>query len=139
MGLAPTGVWRVPPIPHCNWRTLPSSQFPPCPLLPLSPHPPLALFARFWEGAVQAGWGGGVLERRAVEGGGGSKRHLGPDPHLGVLELLPYFFFFGVLGAVVAQEQHNSYEPCSGASVRSGCPQLPYKESVSVHPVHGNP
>ena len=22
VGLAPAGVWRVPPIPHCNWRTL---------------------------------------------------------------------------------------------------------------------
>ena len=26
VGLAPTGVWRVPPTPHCNWRILPSSQ-----------------------------------------------------------------------------------------------------------------
>ena len=41
VGLAPTGVWRVPPIPHCNWRTLPSSQTPSLPALsfPLPPTP----------------------------------------------------------------------------------------------------
>ena len=41
VGLAPTGVWRGPSIPHCNWRTLPSSQSralsPPSPSS--SPHP----------------------------------------------------------------------------------------------------
>ena len=81
MGLAPTGVWRVPPpIPHCNWRTLHSSQTPSLPALsfPLPP-PPLALFARLREGAVQAGEGDGVLGRK-------SKHQFGPDPHLGVLQ-----------------------------------------------------
>ena len=42
VGLALTGVWRVPPPPpHCNWRTLPSSQTPSLPALsfPLPPTP----------------------------------------------------------------------------------------------------
>ena len=87
MGLAPTGVWRVPPIPHCNWRTLPSSQTPSLPALSfLFPPPPLGSFCKVLGGGGPGWWGGGVLERRAVRGGGGSKRHLGPDPHLGVLE-----------------------------------------------------
>ena len=98
MGLAPTGVWSAPPIPDCNWRTLPSSQTPSLPALsfPLPPHPPW-LFCKAPEGAAQAGGGGGVLGRKGVEGGGvlgrkgvegggGSKRHLGPDPHLEVLD-----------------------------------------------------
>ena len=57
------------------------------PLSPsLFPPPPLALFARLREGEAQW-WGGAVLGRRGVEGGGGpSKRHLGLDPHLGALE-----------------------------------------------------
>ena len=29
------------------------------------------------------------LSLKGVEGGGASKRHLGPDPHLGALDLLP--------------------------------------------------
>ena len=76
-----------PPNPHCNWRTLPSSQSPSLPALslPSSPHPPWL----FLQGSGRGGpgwWGGGVLGRKGVEGGGASKRHLGPDPHLGALE-----------------------------------------------------
>ena len=48
VGLAPTGVWRVPPSR---------------PLLPSFPHP-LALFARLQEGAGQAGGGGGGASKR---------------------------------------------------------------------------
>ena len=80
-------------MPHCNWRTLPSSQTPSLPALsfPLPPTP-LALFARLREGAAQAVRGGGVLGCKGV-GGGASKRHLGPDPHLGVLEHTPHKLF----------------------------------------------
>ena len=88
MGLAPTGVWRVPPpIPHCNWRTLPSSQSPSLPALSL-PLPPTTLGSfcnapGVRDGAAQSGVGGGVLggwRGRALQ------RYLGPDPHLGVLD-----------------------------------------------------
>ena len=80
-----------PHIPHCNWRTLPSSQTPSLPALsfPLPPTP-LALFARLWEGgAAQAGGGEGSKGGREWGGWGASKRHLGPDPHLGVLDYTP--------------------------------------------------
>ena len=82
MGLAPTGVWRVPPIPHCNWRALPSSQSPSLPALSL-PLPPTPLGSFCNAGAAQSGVGRGPR----VQGGEGRalQRHLGPDPHLGEL------------------------------------------------------
>ena len=87
MGLAPTGVWRVPPSPIAIGGPFPQAKPLPSPPSPsLFPPPPLALFARLREGAAQAGGGGGVLGRKGVEGGGASKRHLGPDPHRGVLD-----------------------------------------------------
>ena len=74
VGLAPTGVWRVPPIPHCNWRTLPSSQTPSLPALSFTlPPPRLRSFCKAPGGGAQAG-GGGEGSRGArgwgVEGGG---------------------------------------------------------------------
>ena len=91
VGLAPTGVWRVTPTPHSNWRTLPSSQPPSLPALsfPLPPTP-LGFFCKAPGGGGPSWWGGGVLGRKGVEGGGGSKRHLGLDPHLGALETLSH-------------------------------------------------
>ena len=86
VGLVPTGVGRVPPpILHCNWRTLRSSQppFPPPPSPSLFPPPPLALFARLWEGAAQAGGGGGGPTAKGVEGGGGLQAALGARPTSG--------------------------------------------------------
>ena len=72
MGLAPTGVWRLPPPSlHCNWRTLPSSQtpFPSRPLLPSSPHPPWLFLKGFGRGAAQAGGGEGSQGARRSRGG----------------------------------------------------------------------
>ena len=61
-----------PPIPNCNWRTLPSTQSPSLPALPsLFPPPPLALFAMFREsgtGRPSLVWGEGCLW--GVEGEG---------------------------------------------------------------------
>ena len=84
-GLAPPGVWRVPPIPHCNWRTLPSSQAPSLPALSF-PLPPTPL------GPWLFLQGSGIGRPRLVGGerkggGGGAQRHLGPDPHLGVFKI----------------------------------------------------
>ena len=70
VGLAPTGVWGSPPIPHCNWRTLPSSQTPSLPALsfPLPPTP-LGSFCKAPGRGGPSWWGGGVLGRKGVEGG----------------------------------------------------------------------
>ena len=82
-----------PPSPHCNWRTLPSSQSPSLPALSLPlPPTPLALFAMLresgtgrpslvWGEESQGGWRGRGLQRYL--------RYLGPDPHLGVLDPNP--------------------------------------------------
>ena len=63
MGLALTGVWRLPPPspiaiggPFSQGKALPS---PPAPSL--FPPPLLALFAMLRDGAAQSGVGGGVL------------------------------------------------------------------------------
>ena len=75
VGLAPTGVWRVPPpIPHCNWRTLPSRQSSSLPTLSLPlPPTPLALFAML-RSPGQGGpvWCGGRGSGGGVDGGGPS-------------------------------------------------------------------
>ena len=83
VGLAPTGVWRVPLIPHCNWRTLPSSQTPSLPALsfPLPPTP-LGSFARLRERAAQAGGGEGPRAQWGG-GGGGLQAALGARPTSG--------------------------------------------------------
>ena len=56
---------RAPPIPHCNWRTLPSSQSPFLPALSLLlPPTRLGSFCNapgVRDGAAQSGVGGGVL------------------------------------------------------------------------------
>ena len=80
MGLAPTGVWRAPPIPDCNWRTLPSSQTPSLPALsfPLPPTP-LGSFCKAEGGGGPGWWGGGVLGRKGG-GGGGFQAALGARP-----------------------------------------------------------
>ena len=73
------------PHPPGNWRTLPSSQSPSLPTLPLFPHPP-GSFGNAPGWATRAGVG------EAAHGGGrggSSKRHLGPDPHLGAFESKP--------------------------------------------------
>ena len=65
-----------------NWRTLPSSQSPSLPTVPIFPHPPRTFCnAPGWAtraGVSEAAHGGGR--------GGSSKRHLGPDPHLGAFD-----------------------------------------------------
>ena len=88
MGLAPTGVLRVPPIPHCNWRTLPSSQPPSLPALsfPLAPTP-LGSFGKAPGGGGPSWWGGRGPRAKRGGRGGGSKRHLGLDPPLGALDI----------------------------------------------------
>ena len=76
-----------PPIPHCDWRTLPSSQTPS--LLALSfplPPTPLGSFCKALGGGGPGRRGGRGPRAQGGGGGGASKRHLGPDPHLGVLE-----------------------------------------------------
>ena len=96
VGLAPTCVWRVPPIPHRNWRTLSSSQTPSLPALsfPLPPTP-LAPFARLREGAAQAGGGEGSQGARRQEGwrGGGLQAALkAKSGNLNLfLRILPFF------------------------------------------------
>ena len=63
----------------------PFPQAKPLPSLPSpssSPTPPWLFLQGSGRGRSRLVGGGGVLERRAVEGGG-SKRHLGPDPLLG--------------------------------------------------------
>ena len=78
-----------PPIPQCNWRTLPSSQSPSLPSLSL-PLPPTAL-GSFRNAPGRGGpvWCGGRGPRVQGGGGGGGglQRDLGPDPHLGSLRL----------------------------------------------------
>ena len=82
--------------------TLPPSFFP-------QPPPPLALFAVLREGVALAGAGEGSLGRRGVEGGGLSKRHLCPNPHLGALD-----FLFKEKGQKCAVKGLDSEEPISG-------------------------
>ena len=77
-----------PPIPHCNRRALPSSQSPSLPALSL-PLPPTPL-GSFCNAPGRGGpvWCGGRGSR--VQGGVEGRalqRYLGPDPHLGVLDL----------------------------------------------------
>ena len=63
-----------PPIPHCNWRTLPSSQTPSLPALsfPLPPTP-LGSFCKAPGGGGPGWWGGGVPGRKGVEGSQGAR------------------------------------------------------------------
>ena len=74
VGLAPTGVWRVPPHPPLQLEdpSLKPKPFPPRLLLPSSPPSPLALFAMFRDGAAQSGVGGGGVP--GCRGGGGWRR-----------------------------------------------------------------
>ena len=85
VGLAPTGVWRVPPPPPLQLEgpSLKPRPFPPRRLPPSSPHPPLALFAMFRDGAAQSGVGGRGPRVQGGWRGGARQRYLGPDPHLG--------------------------------------------------------
>ena len=73
VGLALTGVWRVPPpSPIAIGGPFPQANPLPSPPSPsLFPPPLLALFARLRDGGGPGWWGGGVLGRRGVEGGGG--------------------------------------------------------------------
>ena len=90
-----------PPPP----RTLPSSQSPSLPTVPLFPHPP-GTFCNApgwatWAGVGEAAHGGGR--------GGSSKRHLGPDPHLGAFDALSRccFFYFISWLLVFSGFSHN--------------------------------
>ena len=64
-GSGPNWCLERPPIPHCNWRTIPSSQSPSLPALSLPlPPTPLGSFCNapgVRDGAAQSGVGGGVL------------------------------------------------------------------------------
>ena len=74
-----------PSHPHCNWRTLPSSQTPSLPALsfPLPPTP-LCSFSRppQGRGPVFGGGGLGALGRKGV-GGAGLQSSLGARPTFG--------------------------------------------------------
>ena len=90
VGLAPTGVWRVPPHPPLQLEdpSLKPKPFPPRPLPPSSPHPPWL----FWQCSRSPGRGGPIWCGGRGPRGGRERvlqRHLGPDPHLGVLEFWP--------------------------------------------------
>ena len=127
VGLAPTRVWRAPPpIPHFNWRTLPSSQTPSLPALsfPLPPTP-LGSFCKAPGGGGPGWWGGGVLGRKGVEGGA-SKRHLGPDPHLGVLEERS-----GGQKRFCGKRGFKKYPPCRRQRVDEEWTFCPHKQTLS--------
>ena len=70
VGLASTGVWRVPPSPIAIGGPFPQAN--PLPSLPspsfFPPHP-LGSFGKAPGGGGSGWWGGGVLGRRGVEGG----------------------------------------------------------------------
>ena len=78
-----------PPYPIVIGGPFPQAKpFPPRPLLPSSPHPPWLFLQGSGRGRPRLVGRGGP---RAQGGGGGgvaSKRHLGPNPHLGVLDLV---------------------------------------------------
>ena len=102
------------PHPQGNWRTLPSSESPSLPTVPLFPHPP-GTFRNApgwatWAGVGEAAHGGGR--------GGSSKRHLGPDPHLGAFEsdfllvvtfLLRRFYRGFVLALIWKEQLHRPF------------------------------
>ena len=76
--------WRVPPIPHCDWRTLPQAKPLPSPPSPsLFPPPPLGSFCKAPGGGGPGWWGAGVLGHKGVEGGGGLQAALGARPTSG--------------------------------------------------------
>ena len=77
---------------------------PSLPTLPSSsPHPP----GSFWDAQGGAAWAG--VGEAAHGGGGGvlSKRHLGPDPHLGAFDNAPAKELFTVVVSV-GQERKSS-------------------------------
>ena len=122
MGLAPTDVWRVsPPVPHCNWRTLPSSQSPSLPALSLSlPPTPLGSFCNapgVRDGAAQSG---GARGPRGGWRGRALQRYLGPDPHLGVLD-----------DSIFTQRQRH-LRSCSRKGVTTGCKEARTKYYINM-------
>ena len=82
VGLAPTGVWRVPP-PHPPLQledpSLKPKPFPPRPLPPSSPHPPWL----FLQCSGSPGRGGPVWCGGRGPGGRALQRYLGPKPTSG--------------------------------------------------------
>ena len=72
MGLAPTGVWRSPPYPIVTGGPFPQAKPLPSPPSPSLFHPtPLGSFCKAPGRGGPGWWGGGVLGRKGVEGGGG--------------------------------------------------------------------
>ena len=69
--------------PQCNWMTLPQATSSPSPPSPSLFPPPPHFFFQCSGGGGPVWCGGGVPGCRE----GPSKRHLGPDPHLGVLNI----------------------------------------------------
>ena len=89
MGLAPTALWKVPPIPPLpqDDPSLAPQPFPPLSLpFPPGPLAALVLLAMLRREGAQTGVGEGFFGRKGGGGGGPLKRHLGPDPHLGELD-----------------------------------------------------
>ena len=86
VGLALTAIWRVAPIPPIATGGPFPNQSPSLPTFPsLFPQPPWLFLQCSTKVRPRLVWGRGPS---VVRGGGGgpSKRHLGPDPHLGVLK-----------------------------------------------------
>ena len=84
---------RSPPSPLVIGGPFPQAKPLPSPPSPSLFPTPLALFARLQEGRPRLVGGRGP-RAQGGEGGGASKRHLGPDPHLGVLDLRPVIRIF---------------------------------------------
>ena len=88
-GSGPKCALDGPPLPLLHWRTLPprrsASLLASHPLFPPTPPPSGSWCNAPGEGGPGWRWAG-VLGCRGVDGGGPSKRHLGPDPHRGVLK-----------------------------------------------------
>ena len=110
----------VPPIPDCNWRTLPSSQpFPPRPLLPSFPHP-IGSFCRALGGGGP-GWWGGRGPRAQGGGGGGPPSSTSGQTHIWGYSIKIANFILSVVSPSLIQAgcPRNS-KPMSRANVNHG-------------------
>ena len=145
-----------PPIPHCNWRTLPSSQTLSLPVLsfPLPPTP-LGSFCKARGGGGPGWWGGGVLGRKGVEGGlqaalgarhtlGGTRHIHIPGPSLVVVSDIKSFTFspFSSSERKGAEKAHETlaYKTLSGHLGHPvGCPDkkayVPWLPYINLWPL----